>query len=469
MHNYKYSRVLALLILATVIGFVSCRSYKDLPEAGKVNVEGIIRDSVTNKTDTTTIADIPWKDYFTDSKLQVLINEGLQKNLDMQIALTRITEAEGSLDMSAASKLPVVSAGLQNTTTITSSGGDNVLGKRTNVLQLGLSASWEIDLWGKLNSQSKIKYASLLSSYEYKNLLQTQLVANIAKAYYTLLAYDEELSITKETIETLQKSYETMQQLMESGQQNAAAVEQSKALLYSTKLSAVNLESSIRQQENVISILLGRPLGNVDRSSIDNQIVNEHLAYGVPMQLLSRRPDVKQAELSFRSYCASTDVAKANFYPSLTISTASLGFASGDFSSLLKPGSIAAEIIAGITQPIFNQHKLKGNLKVAQAQQQESLLTFQSTLLSAGQEVSDILFGYQNSLNKNPLRKEQITSLTNAVDFTHDLLLSGEANYYEVLSAQQSLLSAQLSQVTDKLEQLTYGVNLYKALGGGTK
>ncbi len=469
MHNYKYSRVLALLVLVTVIGFVSCRSYKDLSETGKVNVDGIIRDTVANKTDTTTIADIAWKDYFTDTKLQALINEGLQKNIDMQIALARITEAEVSLDMSAATKLPIVSAGFQNSTTINSSGGDNVLGKRTNVMQLGLTASWEIDLWGRLNSQSKIKYAALLSTYEYKNLLQTQLVSGIAKAYYALIAYDEELRITRETIETLQKSYETMQQLMESGQQNAAAVEQSKALLYSTKLSAVNLESSIRQQENAICILLGRPLGIIDRGSIDNQAVNKHLSYGVPIQLLSRRPDVKQAELSFRSYCASTDVAKANFYPSLTISTASLGLASGDFSTLFKPSSLAAQIILGITQPVFNQKKLKGNLKVAQAQQQEALLSFQSTLLSAGQEVSDILFSYQNSLNKNPLRKEQIKSLTTAVDFTHDLLLSGEASYYEVLTAQQNLLSAQLSQVTDKLEQLTYSVNLYKALGGGTK
>ncbi len=255
--------------------------------------------------------------------------------------------------------------------------------------------------------------------------------------------------------------------LKESGQQNAAAVEQSNALLYSTQLSIPQLENQIRQQENAISFLLGRKPGIIERTAIDRQNVSANLAYGVPLQLLAKRPDVKQAELSFRAAYALTNVAKANFYPSLTISSASFGLSSGYFSDFFKPENIAANIIAGIAQPIFYKKQLRGNLKIAQAQQEEALLNFQSTVLAAGQEVSDILYSYQTSLNKNENRGKQIKSLTNAVDYTHDLLIAGEANYTEVLSAQQSLLSAQLSRVADKLEQLTYCVSLYKALGGG--
>ncbi|MDP4208307.1 MAG: efflux transporter outer membrane subunit [Bacteroidota bacterium] len=471
MNNYKTGRSLLLLLTILIIGLSSCRSYKDLPEAPKADAQGIIRDGDENKGDTTTIANIPWKEYFKDTNLQALITEGLEKNIDMQIASVRIKQAEANLTMSAANNQPTVSAGLRDDYTRLSSGnqGTKVLGYTSNVTSLGFSATWEVDLWGKLNSQTKAKYISFLNSYEYKNLVQTQIIANIVKAYYNLLAYDEQLRISRETIILLQKSEETMESLMNAGQQSGAAVEQSKALLYSTQLKIPALESLIRQQENAICLLLGRKSGTIARASITDQAVNEHLAYGVPLQMLSKRPDVRQAELSFRSTCTSVEVANASLYPSLTISSASLGLAAGSFSNLFKPASIAAEIVGGITQPILNKKQLKGNLKVAQAQQEEALLIFQNTVLTAGQEVSNILYGYKSSLGKNEFRAKQISSLTKAVDFTQDLLKAGEANYTEVLTAQQNLLSAQLSQVDDKLEQLTYGVSLYKSLGGGTK
>jgi NodT family efflux transporter outer membrane factor (OMF) lipoprotein len=343
-----------------------------------------------------------------------------------------------------------------------------VLGYVTNVNSVGFSASWELDLWGKLSNQSKARYANYLNTYAYKNLIQTVLISNIARTYYTLLAFDEQLQITKETVVLLQKSAETMADLKEAGQQNAAAVEQSRALLYKTQLSIPVLESQIRKQENALCVMLGRKPGNVDRDSMASQKVPESLSYGVSVQLLAKRADVKQAELSFRAAYALTNVAKANLYPSFTISSANIGFASGRFSDLFKPESIAAEIVAGITQPIFNRKQVRGNLKIAQAQQEEALLNFRITVLEAGQEVSDILYSYKASLSKNEFRDMQITSLTNAVDYTQELLMAGEANYTEVLTAQQNLLSAQLSKVDDKLEQLTYSVNLYRALGGGT-
>lgn len=471
MYNHKINRFVALFIVILLIGVSSCRSYKNLPDAPQTDTKGLVRDGEENKGDTTTIANIPWKDYFADPKLQALINEGLNNNINLQIAMSRIKQAEASLSMSRGALLPALSAGAQINHTRTSSGknGTEVLGYVSNVNSLGFSASWEIDLWGKLNNQSRAKYASYLNSYEYKNLVQTNLVADIAKAYYSLLALDKQLQITKETIDLLQKSAQTIADLKEAGQQNGAAVEQSKALLYNTQLSLPTLESNIRSQEDAISVLLGRNPSSIDRDSIDHQNVPSNLAYGVPMQLLAKRPDVKQAELSFRSAYALTNVAKANFYPSFTINQATFGLAAGEFSNFFKPEHIAAQIIAGLTQPIFNKRQIRGNLKIAEAQQEEASLNFKSVVLNAGREVSDILFGYNASLSKNELRNKQIASLTNAVDYTQDLLKAGEANYTEVLNAQQNLLNAQLSRVNDKLEQLNYSVSLYKALGGGTK
>lgn len=452
------------------LGVSSCRSYKDLAQAPAPDSKGLVRDTVANATDTATIADIPWKEYFADSRLQQLISEGLTNNPDLKVAVLRIQEAEASLMMANGSKLPSVSAGWQLSHTRTSSGknGTDVLGYSSTVNQLGFSASWEADLWGKINSQTKVKYAALLNSNESRNLVQTTLIANIARAYYSLLAYDENLRITRKTVATLQKSAETMQSLMTAGQQNAAAVEQSKALLYSTQLSIPALETQIRLQEDALCVLLGRKPGPVERASIADETVATRLSYGVPAGMLARRPDVKQAELSLRSAYSAVDVAKASFYPSFTINSASLGLAGG-FTDFFKPANIAASIVAGLTQPLFTKNQLKGNLKIAKAQQEEALLTFQKAVLTAGQEVSDILFGFQSSLSKNETRGKQIESLVKSVDYTQELLKAGEASYTEVLSAQRDLLSAQLNQVNDKLEQLTYGVNLYKALGGGVR
>jgi NodT family efflux transporter outer membrane factor (OMF) lipoprotein len=468
----RFIKYKTLFLFAAVLALttISCRSYKDLAEIPAPDSKGVVRDTLGNGSDTTSIADMSWKEYFSDPKLQQLIAEGLNNNLNLKVAMVRIRQAEASLMMAGAANQPTVAAGWQLSHTRTSSGsnGTDVLAYSTSMNQLGFSASWEIDLWGKLNNQAKAKYAALLNSNENKNLVQTTLIANIAKAYYTLLAYDEQLAITRKNIVSLQKSAETMQSLMTAGQQNAAAVEQSKALLYNTQLSVPTLETQIRMQEDALCVLLGRKPGQVERTAIVDQNVSPRLSYGVPAKMLAQRPDVKQAELSLRAAYATVGAAKASFYPSLTINSASLGFAGG-FSDFYKPSNIAASIIAGLTQPLLNKKQLKGNLQIAQAQQEEALLTFQNTVLTAGQEVSDILFGYSSSLSKNENRGKQIASLTKSVDYTQELLKAGEASYTEVLSAQRDLLSAQLNQVNDKLEQLTYGVNLYKALGGGTR
>lgn len=461
-----YIKGLVLLGLIVSIGLTSCQvsnQYKS-PE---VNTDSLFRDKLS--ADTTTIADIPWREYFKDAVLQGLIEEGLQNNFDLRIAVTRIQQAEANLGMAKAAYFPNVSlvGQVEHSRSSNGNNGKDVLGYHSTTYTLGVSTSWELDIWGKLNPQSKAKYAQFLNSHAYHNLIKTSLIANIATSYYSLLALDEQLKITKETVVLLDESTATMQDLMDAGMLNAASVEQSKSLLHSTRITIPDLESQIWQMENSISTLLGRKSAHVARTTISDQVIVSQLAYGVPIQLLAKRPDVEQAELDFRSAFELTNAARAAFYPSITLTSGMIGYGANTLSNFFKPENIFASIIGGLTQPLFARKQLTGNLKITKAQQQEALLAFEKTVLSAGEEVSNILYSYKASISKNEIRESQISSLNNAVDFTQELLKAGEANYTEVLTAEQNLLQAQLGKVSDKLEQLQYSVDLYKALGGG--
>lgn len=462
--NKKYIHRAILLGLIATIGFSSCNITKKY-QTPDYKSDDLFRGETP--TDTTTIAHIPWKEYFKDPILLALLEEGIERNFDLQIAYTRIQQAEANLSMARAAYFPTVSlvAPFNQTRTSNGSHGKDILGYTNGSTQygLGIAVTWEADLWGKLNRQSKASYAQFLSSHAYKNLIQTSLISNIAISYYSLLALDEQLKVTKETILLLNESAKTMEALKEAGMLTGAAVEQSKALLYGTQVSVPALENQIRQMENSICQLLGRKPGPVVRSTIAVQQVPGEIEHGVPMQMLAMRPDVQQAELSFRSAFELTNAARASFYPTLSLNSGSqIGFVEN-----FKPESIVASIVASLTQPIFAKKQLTGQLKIRKAQQEEALLAFEQTVLSAGKEVSDILYTFESSVRKNEDRQKQVNSLSTAVYFTQELLKAGEANYTEVLTAEQSLLQAQLSQVSDKLEQLQATVSLYRALGGG--
>lgn len=469
----KYIKGIILLGLTASIGLSSCQitnKYKS-PE---YNSENLFRDQASS--DTTSIANVPWRQYFKDPVLQSLIEEGLQNNYDLQIAYTRIQQAEANLGMAKAAYFPSVALvgqvqqnRLSAADPLTGAPKDrNSLAYHKETYSLGISASWELDIWGKLNRQSRASYAQFLNTLAYRNLIQTSLVSNIATTYYSLLALDEQLKVTKENIELLKESSATMEAMRDAGLLTSASVEQSRGLLYSTEISVPSLESQIRQLENSLCLMLGRKSEYVVRGNIADQSIPLTLASGVPAQMLAKRPDVQQAELSFRQAFELTNVAKASFYPTISISSGMIGYSSvNTLAQFFKPENLFASLVGGLTQPLFAKKQLITQLKVAKAQQQEAYLTFEKTVLGAGKEVSDILYTYESSLAKNEPRSKQVTSLTNAVYFTQELLKAGEANYTEVLNAEQSLLQAQLGQVSDKLEQLKASVDLYKALGGG--
>lgn len=458
--------ILFVFVAGMLFGVSSCGIYPRY-RSPEPDMEDLYRDYAA--VDTTNIADLSWNEFFTDSCLVSLIREGLENNADLQMAVTSIRQAEASLEMARASLFPSFSLSGQVSQVITGN-ADNPLSEGSGKYSLGITSSWEADLWGKLSRQSKAKYAQYLQSHVYRNLVQSSLIANIATSYYSLQALDERLQITLRTVDLLEENVRTMEALQESAMLNSAAVEQSKVLWLNTRLSVYDLKNSIRQMENSLSLLLGRKPGSIERTPFMRKPMLHSLSAGVPVQLLSRRPDVMRAELDFRSAFELTRAAKASFYPSVTLNSGSMiGFSASGISSLLSLDNLMANVIGGLTQPIFQRKQLIGNLKISEAQQEEAMIAFKNSVLQAGKEVSDILSTYDASLQKDVLRKEQIEATRKSVEYTKELLLANEANYTEVLTAEQNHLSAQLSAVNDRLEQLLCAVDLYRALGGGTE
>jgi NodT family efflux transporter outer membrane factor (OMF) lipoprotein len=376
--------------------------------------------------------------------------------------------AQATLTQSKLSLLPSVNGSADVTRSKLSEKATQSTSLYSTLWEAGLNASWELDIWGKLNSSKKAALASFLQTEAARRVIQTELIANIADTYYTLLALDEKLAITYQTVSVLQKDVESMKLMKESAIVTGAAVVQSQANLYSAEVSIPDLQQSIRETENTLCTLLGRAPGSIERGTLDQQLANTNLSIGVSSQLLQNRPDVQQAELALREAFENVNVARASFYPSLTI-TANGGLSSLDLSDFLD-NSLFYNLIGGLTQPIFSKGQNIANLKIAKAQQQEAYNNFKQSLLDAGKEVSNALYAYQMAEKKETSRINQLQALEKSVEFTKELLrYSSSTNYTDVLTSEQSLLSAQLSSVSDRQQKLQAVVELYRALGGGWK
>ena len=463
MRTHSIKNIILIAGLAAVL--YSCSTTRHFARE-TVNTNGLYGNLAT--TDSVTLADKPWHELFTETYLQKLIEEGLNNNPDLQIAIQKVMQAEAYFSQSKAAMLPGISAKgtgtyVRNPESIYPDGPREV-----NNFQLGAEASWEVDLWGKLRSSKRSAYANLLASDAGKKAVETRLISSIATAYYSLAGLDAKLAITRQTVKNNIDLVETIKVLKESGRVTGAAIVQSEAARYAAEVTIPDLEQQIRETENTLCLLLGRAPGTIERGKIDEQTLSSVLQTGVPAQLLDNRPDVMQAEFAVMSAYETTNSARAYFYPALTL-TASTGFAATDLDQLLDPKSFAANVIGGLTQPLFNKKVNTTRLKVAQAQQEEALINFRNTLLKAGQEVHNAMGSYESSVQKIALRQLQLEALNKSVDYTKELLTYGSATYTEVLNAQTSLLSAQLSSVNDQLQQLNAVVTLYRALGGGWK
>ena len=465
--NRSFIRYIVLFALAGFV-LVSCRVTKKY-QSPRVSTNGLYRDLTA--TDSATLATMPWQSLFADTALKALIQEGLTNNLDLKSAIQRILEAQATLQQSKAAYLPNLSANASVSRSKQSSAGLNFpagisINTLTTTYQAGLTTSWEADVWGKLSSAKRAALANFLQSDAAKRAVQTQLIADIANNYFTLLALDRQLEITLETLKNRIKDVETMKELKNGAIVTGAAVVQSEANRYAAEVSIPDIKRSIRETENALNILLSRPPGPVNRGNLANQKMVAELQMGVPTQLLVNRPDVQQSEYAFRTAFENTNLARTYFYPQFTI-TASGGLSTLQLKDFFS-NSIFYNIVGGLTQPIFNQGINKARLRTAQAQQQQALNSFQQTLLIAGQEVSNALYAHQTAIEKEDARGKQIIALQKSVEYTQELLrYSSATNYTDVLTSEQNLLAAQLSGVNDKLQELQAVVNLYRALGGG--
>ncbi|HPE77874.1 MAG TPA: TolC family protein [Draconibacterium sp.] len=453
-----------LLVAGIAVVLFSCNTSQHY-QRESVNTENLY--GVEN-TDTTNLAVMPWQELFTDPLLQAYITEGLENNPDLQIAIQRVAESEAYFEQSKAALLPGINAKATGNYTRNSESLSPNSRRETGSYQLGVEAGWELDLWGKLRSAKRAAYANLLATDAGQKAVETRLISNIATAYYNLSALDAKLAITRQTVQNDINMIETFKILKESGRVTSAAIVQSEAARFAAEVTIPDLEQQIREVENALCLLLGRTPGEIQRNQLSAPLEASLLKTGVPSQLLDNRPDVMQAEYDVMSAFEMTNSAHAYFYPALTL-TASTGFASGSLDNLLDPASFAANIIGGLTAPIFNKKINTTRLKVAKAQQESALLNLKYMLLNAGQEVNNALGLYESASRKIDLRQQQLSALEKSVEYTRELLTYGSSSYIEVLAAQQSLLGAQLNSVNDHLQQLDAVVSLYRALGGGWK
>ena len=459
------------IILIFFVSFlvVSCHTRQNYQRANDVVDEKLFRTDAMPK-DSLSMANLSWKEIFTDAVLQKHIAKALENNLDIRIALQNIASAEAYLKQSKAAYQPTISVGPDysfNTSSLNTQFGQ-IVGERRYINQFDITANlgWELDLWGKLKGQEKAQYAAYLSSVAAHQNVKSNLVASIATAYYQLLAFDEQKKIFSNTIEIRKKNLETTKALKEAGIVSEVAVQQSEALVYNAEASLVTLDVQIQMLENTISLLMGEPSHEIERTSLSTQNFAVNTDVGYPSALLANRPDVKQAEFNLINAFELTNAAKAQFYPSLRI-TGSTGVQSVDIDKLFSGNSVFANVLVGLAQPILNKRQIRTNYEVSLANQERAYLNFRKTILNAGNEVSDALKMYNAQDQFIAFKKKELSAYDKSVEFSQELVNYGMANYLEVLNANVNKLNAEINIANAQYTKLQAGVELYRALGGG--
>ena len=452
------------LMCATAL-LSSCHIYKAYDRPEDISAEGLYRDTaLVNSavaTDTTNFGNVPWREVFTDPQLQGYIEQALTSNADLRSAMLNVESAQAALMSARLAYLPQIGLSPQGTLTNWDKGTAT-----SKTYSIPVTASWQVDLFGQILNPKRVAQVSLKQAEYNKQAVQTQLIANTANIYYTLLMLDRQLQITENTADVLKKYVETMEAMYEYGSVNSAAIEQSRSAYAQVVASLSDLRQSLTETENAFCLILNEPAHAVERGVLEDQVLPTEFSAGVPIQLLSNRPDVKAAEMTLAACYYNTNSARAAFYPNITLS-GSAGWTNNSGAGIVNPGKLLASLIGSLTQPLFYRGTNIARLKQAKAQEEQAKIGFQTALLNAGNEVSNALALYQNTLAKVNSRTMQVNSSRKAAEDTKELFNLGTSTYLEVLTAQQSYLSAQLSEVSDTYDQMQAVINLYQALGGG--
>ena len=459
----KLNQLTVVVAAALLTGCGALHSY----ERPDVNTRGLIRDNVSltdtlvASADSLNFGNLPWRSVFTDPQLQTLIQQALDNNVDMLNAALNVRMAETQLKLARLAFLPQFT--FSPSGTIASWDGNAA----TKTYQLPIAASWTTDLYGNLFSQKKSAQVQLLGMKDYQVMVQTNIVAAVANMYYTLLMLDKQMEILNDMIGLTKDTWDMMKLQMDLGRTRSTSVQSAEANYYSVKAQAVDMQRQIREVENSLSLVLGQPAQTIARGKLENQSLPTEFSTGIGLQLLANRADVHYAEMNLAKCFYDIEAARSRFYPSLTI-TPSATF-TNNAGAVVNPGKWLLSAVGSLTQPIFMRGQLTAGLRVAEMQYEQAYNSWQNVVLKAGSEVSDALVLYNSSDEKGKLEGKRVETLQKNVEHTKMLFKNSGSSYLEVITAQQSLLNAQLTKISDDFYKMQAVVNLYNALGGGGK
>ena len=457
-----------IILGLAALSLSSCKTLYGKYERPDVKTSGLVRDvqSATDTLavkDTASFANIPWRSVFTDPQLQGLIEKGLANNVNLLNAALNVQMAEAQLKAAKLAFLPSFAFTPQGT--ISSWDGNAA----TKTYSLPISASWNADLWGNLLSQKRSAQVALLQTKDYQVSVQTNLIANIANMYYSLLMLDKQVELVNNMEGLTKETWETMKVLKDTKMgYRATSVQAAESNYYSVLTQKTDLLRQIRETENALSLLIGDQAHTIARGKLENQSLPANFSTGVGIQLLNNRADVHAAEMNLAQCFYGIETARSRFYPALNIA-ANGTFTNSSGMGIVNPGKWLLNAVGSLTQPIFQNGKLTMGLKVAKIQYEQAYNTWQNAVLQAGSEVSNALVLYNSSEEKSQVEEKQIKVLEQNVEDTRKLMGEAGSTYLEVIQAQSSLLNVQLSKVADDFYKMQAVVNLYSALGGGAK
>ncbi len=467
----KYiSSYAAFLVLLTTLN--ACKVSQDI-EAPQDAIPEQFRDVAYE--DSTSMADLGWKEFITDTSLQQLIDSALTQNYDLLTAQKNIEQAQWQLNQAKWANVPDLNLQVTGTSNRPSDNSLNGLSTSTFLgkkhiedYNAAIGLSWEADIWGKIRNRKQNALAEYLQSEEAKKGLQTTIVANVAKGYYNLLMLDAQLAIAQKNLALNDSTLFVINLQYEAGQVTSLAQQQAEAQQAVAAQLIPQLEQNIVIQENALSIITGSFPDKKERSTTLNATdLHEDLKAGIPASLVSRRPDVKNAELALRASNASVGIAKASMYPALNI-TASAGLNSFESSNWFNmPASLFGIVAGSLTQPLLQKRKLKSTYEIAKIEREKTVINFRKTVLVAVGEVSDALVKIEKLNEQQNVASKRVAILQKAVKNAEMLFKNGMATYLEVIIAQGNLLQTELERAALKRAQLESEMELYRALGGG--
>ena len=463
-----------IMIFATVALLMSSCGLYNKYERPDVNTTGLIRDAVSDvdtlvvaPQDTASFGNLPWRSVFTDPQLQALIEQGLQKNSNLLNAALTVQMYEAMLKAAKLAFLPAINFG-----------GTNAMGsiqtiytdpsQTSKTYSLPMTASWTLDLFGNILSQKRSAQMKLLMTKDYQVVVQTNIICGVANLYYTLMMLDEQLAIVTDMEGLVKETWDMMKLQKDLGMARSTSVQSAEASYYSVQAQAVGLRQQIRELENSMSLLLNEAGHKIERGQFYGQSLPTEFSTGVGIQLLSNRADVHAAEMALAQCFYDVETARSRFYPNLNV-TGTAMFTNSLGTAIVNPGKWLLSAVGSLTQPVFQHGQIVAGLKVAKAQQEQAFNTWQNTILKAGNEVSNALLAYNSNDEKSRLDEKQVQLYRQNVEDTRKLYTSKGSSYLEVIQAQTSLLNARISKVTDDFNKMQAVVNLYQALGGGSK